>query len=96
MKGKRLPVVLLVILAISLPLLLIGIKQTLDGRSRAAAPDKLETESGTLNGNAVSKADSTASGGNYVEIGANQTSSPPSVGTGSHQSCASINTLGSG
>lgn len=71
MKGKRLPLILLAILIITLPLLLFGIKQTLDNRSSAASADKLEAEDGSLIGNAISKTDSSASGGNYVELGVN-------------------------
>lgn len=66
MKGKIIPLILLVILVIALPLLLIEIKQRLDGRSHAAAADKLEAEGGVLSGNAANKQDSNASGGNYV------------------------------
>lgn len=68
MKGKIIPLVILAILAVALPLLLIVGKKTLDNRTHAAAADKLEAESGVLGGNAVSKADSNASGGSYVEL----------------------------
>ncbi len=63
---KRLSAVILLLIA--LPLLLIVVKQRTDNRSRAAAPDQLEAEGGVLGGNAVAKADSLASGGQYVEF----------------------------
>jgi hypothetical protein len=71
MKEKRIPLVLLVIIGIALPLLLLGIMRTQNILSNAAAADKLETEGGTLGGNAVAKADSTASGGSFIELGVN-------------------------
>lgn len=82
MKGnKKLPVILLVIIVIALPLLLIGIKQTIDNKSSAAAADKLETEGGVRAGNATIQSDSSASGGSYVALGinANQTPTPTSA-----------------
>lgn len=75
MKRKKLPLVLLAILAVSLPLLLIGIKQVLNTRSSAAAADKLEAEGGTLSSGASKQTDTTASGGQYV-LFQNQTNSP--------------------
>lgn len=69
MKGNKIPLFLFIILVLALPVLLLGIKQTLDGRSRAATTDKLELEDGSLNGNAISKQDSSASNGKYVELG---------------------------
>jgi len=56
-------------LIITLPLILIGLKQNLDNRSSAAAADKLEAESGILGGYAITYSDSNASGGNYVQLG---------------------------
>lgn len=81
MKGKRIPIILLAILVITLPLLLLGIKQTLDSRSRAAAADKLEAEGGTLGGNATSQSNSSASGGSYVVFGTNQVNNPSPIPT---------------
>lgn len=70
-KNKRIPIFILILIIIALPLLLLGIKQTLDGRTRAATADKLEAEGGNLGGNALSKQDSTASNQSYVEFGGN-------------------------
>lgn len=55
MKGKGIQFVLLAILAITLPILLIDIKQTLDNKSRASSANKLEVEGGTLSSSGVSK-----------------------------------------
>jgi pectate lyase len=76
MKGKNFPLILLGIILIALPLLLIGVRQTLENRSHASPPDQLETESGVRSGNANIQTDSNASGGNYVALGINQTNSP--------------------
>jgi len=71
-KIKNIPLFLLALIILALPLILFGIKQTIDGRSRAASADKLETESRVLAGNVVSKQDSLASGASYIELGLNQ------------------------
>ena len=69
-KKEKLPIIIFVILLIALPLLLFGIKQTLDNRSNAAAADKLEAETGVLSATGVSKKnDSTASSGEYILFG---------------------------
>jgi hypothetical protein len=80
MKGNRIPIILLIIIIVALPLLLLGIKSTLDNRSHAAAADKLEAEGGTLGGNAVTTSDSTASGGSYVALGINSSPTPTASG----------------
>lgn len=74
-QNKKLLIIFGIILLLALPLLLIVVKQQQNQRSHAAAPDKLEAEGGVLGGNAIAKADTTASGGKYVEFQA-QDSSP--------------------
>jgi hypothetical protein len=64
---------ILLITVLILPLFLFAIKQNLDNRSSAAAADELETENGILANGAVSKQDSSASGGSYVELESIQT-----------------------
>jgi hypothetical protein len=74
---------LLILLALPVTLMLVFRSQ--DTRSKASAPDKLEVEAGTLNSNAQTVADSTASGGNYVRLDSVSAPSPttlPSTGTG--------------
>lgn len=85
MAGKKIIVISGLLITLSIPLTISLIKQQTDTRSRAAAPDQLEAESGVLGGNAQAKTDSLASGGQYVAF-ANQTPTPtaaptPSSGT---------------
>lgn len=79
---------ILLIILVSFPLILIIVKQTMDNRSSAAAADKLETEGGTLGGNATFQTDTQASGGQYVALGINQANSPTPVPTTPPQSGA--------
>ncbi len=75
-RNKKFRLLILVLILIALPLLVLAIKQSTQTRSNAAAADKLEAEGGTLGGNAVSKQDSLASGGSYVDLGLSQTNTP--------------------
>ena len=75
-KNKKLPIILLLFIIVALPLFLLGIKQTLDNRTRAAAADKLEAEGGVLSNEASSQTDTQASGGIYVELSVNQSNTP--------------------
>lgn len=74
-RNKKLSLIILILIVIALPLFLIIIKQNLDNRSSAAAPDKLEAEGGVLGGNAQVQSETNASGGQYVAF-ANPTPTP--------------------
>jgi hypothetical protein len=76
MKGKIIPLILLGIILIALPLLLIGVRQTLENRSHAAPGDQLEAEAGVRAGNATPQSDNNASGNQYIVLGINQISTP--------------------
>jgi hypothetical protein len=73
---RKLPILIFVIITLALPLFLFAIKQNLDNRSSAAAADKLEAEEGVLGGNAVTKQDSSASGGRFIALGVNASPTP--------------------
>lgn len=62
---------LLLLLIIAFPIFLLALKQTSDNRSRAATADKLEAEGGVIGGNVITKQDSLASDGGYIEFGTN-------------------------
>lgn len=93
-KSKIFKVVGITILIFSLPLALFLVKHQQENRSHAAPPDQLETEAGVLSGNAIPQSDSNASGGNYVVLGINQTSTPTSNPTGSNCSPVGPNSGG--
>lgn len=82
-KNKKASLIILIILVISLPLLLIGIRQKLDSRIHAAPADKLEAEDGNLGENTTTQPDTSASGGNYVSFESNQTVNPSPFPTAS-------------
>lgn len=100
MNQKKITLIVLILIIITLPLFLLGIKQSLDNRSRAAVADKLEAESGTLGGNAVAISDTTASGGSFVALGINQantpTPTPSQTGTGGTHTAQFLSITGGG
>ena len=81
-RNKKISLILLLILFISLPLFVILIKQNQDNRSSAAVADKLEAESGVLNGNISKQIDMNASGGEYIKLNTNATSTLNTYGPG--------------
>ena len=69
-RNKKISFLILTIILITLPVILIAVKQNQDTRSSAAAADKLEAEDGVLSANGASKQnDSEASDGEYVLFG---------------------------
>lgn len=72
---KQLELIGIIILLLAVPLILILINRVQNYKGSAAAPDKLETEAGTLSSSGVSKqSDTGASGGQYVVF--NQSNAP--------------------
>lgn len=74
-KRKLLKSLFVVLLLISLPTVILLVQQQQDIRGKAASPDKLEVEQGTLSGAVQKLSDSLASGGSYV-LFSNQINSP--------------------
>jgi hypothetical protein len=67
-KGKKIIVITVLFLALAIPATLTLLKQQTDFNSKAAAPDALEAEGGTLNSNVQVVTDSTASGGSFIRL----------------------------
>jgi len=73
---KNLKIIGIAVILLALPMTLYTVYRIQNTASRAAAPDKLETESGVLSSSGVTKqSDSNASGGQFILF--NTDSSPP-------------------
>lgn len=79
---NKLKIIGVILLLLTLPLILSTLYIIQNTRSSAAAPDKLETEGGTLSSTGVSKqSDSGASGGQFIVFTSTQTNTPTPVPT---------------